>query len=62
MAEKVAAQNHLDVQKSTLDDLDELGEIMTEMLLRQQTVEVSVSRLVIWSIDDCDSRSTATNI
>lgn len=31
---------HLGHLQSTLDDLDELGEIMTEMLQRQQSVEV----------------------
>jgi hypothetical protein len=37
---KDAAQRHLDAQHSTLNDLDELGEIMTQMLQRQQSVEV----------------------
>lgn len=39
------AQHHLNIQRDTLDDLDELGEIMTGMLDRQQVVEVSLSQL-----------------
>ncbi|TBU24040.1 autophagy protein Apg17-domain-containing protein [Dichomitus squalens] len=36
---KESAQEHLEVHRNTLRDLDELGDIMTEMLERQQTVE-----------------------
>ncbi|RPD61104.1 hypothetical protein L226DRAFT_486215 [Lentinus tigrinus ALCF2SS1-7] len=36
---KTAAQEHLEVHRRTLTDLDELGDIMTEMLERQQSVE-----------------------
>jgi hypothetical protein len=39
LAAKGAAQQHLDVHYSILDNLDEFGEIMTEMLHRQETVE-----------------------
>lgn len=41
---KQTAQQHLETHKQTLDDLDELGEIMTEMLERQQDVEMESSR------------------
>lgn len=37
---KNEAQNQLINERNTLDDLDELGEIMTQMLDRQQDVEV----------------------
>lgn len=40
LAAKQAAQQHLDTHQRTLYDLDELGEIMSEMLERQQAVEV----------------------
>jgi autophagy-related protein 17 len=40
---KEVAQQQLDAQRGTLDDLDELGEIMTEMLQRQESVEVHLS-------------------
>jgi autophagy-related protein 17 len=40
LADKDTAQKHLDAHANTLDDLDELGEIMEEMLTRQQIVEV----------------------
>jgi hypothetical protein len=43
---KNAIQPQLDTLPSTLDDLDELGEIMTEMLYRQETVEVSVTSVL----------------
>jgi hypothetical protein len=46
LAGKHAIQQQLDTHPSTLDDLDELGEIMTEMLHRQETVEVSMMFLV----------------
>ncbi|KAI1797380.1 autophagy protein Apg17-domain-containing protein [Ganoderma leucocontextum] len=36
---KAATQEQLEVHRRTLTDLDELGDIMTEMLERQQTVE-----------------------
>ncbi|OCH95414.1 hypothetical protein OBBRIDRAFT_720633 [Obba rivulosa] len=36
---KKTAQQHLDTHRQTLDDLDELGEIMTEIMERQQDVE-----------------------
>ncbi|KAI0951131.1 hypothetical protein AcW1_008249 [Taiwanofungus camphoratus] len=39
LAAKQAAQQHLDTHRRTLYDLDELGEIMSEMLERQQAVE-----------------------
>jgi autophagy-related protein 17 len=34
------SQSHLSLLSHTLDDLDELGEIMTEMLQTQEDVEV----------------------
>lgn len=37
---KTAAQGQLDASRSTLDDLDELGDIMSDMLQKQQDVEV----------------------
>lgn len=37
---KAASQDRLDIHRATLTDLDELGDIMTEMLERQQGVEV----------------------
>jgi hypothetical protein len=37
---KEAGQKQLARLQNTLDDLDELGDIMTEMLQRQQSVEV----------------------
>lgn len=40
VAGKDAAEVHLDAQRETLDDLEELEEIMAEMLQRQQSVEV----------------------
>ncbi|KAH9919879.1 autophagy protein Apg17-domain-containing protein [Amylocystis lapponica] len=39
LAAKRTAQQHLDTHRQTLDDLDELGEIISEMLERQQAVE-----------------------
>ncbi|KAI0714454.1 autophagy protein Apg17-domain-containing protein [Cerioporus squamosus] len=39
LAAKTAAQEHLQVHRRTLTDLDELGDIMSEMLERQQNVE-----------------------
>lgn len=39
LADKDVAQKHLNAQQNTLDDLHELGEIMTEMLTRQQIVD-----------------------
>ncbi|EMD34082.1 hypothetical protein CERSUDRAFT_107843 [Gelatoporia subvermispora B] len=41
---KKAAQQQLETHRQTLDDLDELGEIMTEMLERQQDVEAESSK------------------
>ncbi|KIM84999.1 hypothetical protein PILCRDRAFT_67316 [Piloderma croceum F 1598] len=40
LAGKNEIQQQLGTHPSTLDDLDELGEIMTEMLRRQETVEL----------------------
>ncbi|KAI9061011.1 hypothetical protein FKP32DRAFT_1654906 [Trametes sanguinea] len=40
LAAKSDAQEHLDTHRRILTDLDELGEIMTDMLNRQHTVEV----------------------
>ena len=40
MLAKAEAQARLEVHTNILNDLDELGDIMTEMLERQQTVEV----------------------
>ena len=40
MLAKTAVQEQLDVSRSTLDDLDELGDIMSDMLQKQQDVEV----------------------
>ncbi|CDO77390.1 hypothetical protein BN946_scf184835.g12 [Trametes cinnabarina] len=37
---KASAQEHLDTHRSILTDLDELGEIMADMLDRQQAVEI----------------------
>lgn len=42
---KAATQERLEIHRSTLTDLDELGDIMTEMLERQQSVEVRLSGL-----------------
>ncbi|EIW57328.1 uncharacterized protein TRAVEDRAFT_169021 [Trametes versicolor FP-101664 SS1] len=39
LAAKAAAQEHLDTHRRILTDLDELGDIMTDMLERQQHVE-----------------------
>jgi len=39
LAGKKAIQQQLDTHPGTLDDLEELGEIMTEMLQRQESVE-----------------------
>lgn len=38
---KTAAQERLTTQSSTLDNLDELGDIMSDMLQKQQDVEVT---------------------
>ncbi|PCH42280.1 hypothetical protein WOLCODRAFT_152309 [Wolfiporia cocos MD-104 SS10] len=40
LAARQATQQLLDSQRQTLDDLDELGDIMSEMLERQQDVEL----------------------
>lgn len=40
LAAKALAQQHLDTHHITLDDLEELGDIMSEMLRKQQEVEV----------------------
>ena len=40
LAAKADAQERLDIHRSTLTDLDELGKIMTDMLEHQQAVEV----------------------
>lgn len=45
---KSSAQEQLDSHRAVLDDLDELGEIISEMLERQQVAEVRMSR----SLDD----------
>lgn len=37
------AKKSLETHRQTLDDLDELGDIMSEMLQRQQSLEVSDS-------------------
>lgn len=42
---KTATQEQLDASRSTLDDLDELGDIMSDMLQKQQDVDVSVYSL-----------------
>ena len=42
MGSKRAAREQVGVHKSILTDLDELGEILTEMLERQEVVEVCV--------------------
>ena len=47
LAGKNAIQQQLDTHPSTLDDLDELGEIMTEMLHRQEIVEASDTSLLL---------------
>lgn len=41
---KSAAQEQLDASRGTLDDLDELGDIMSDMLQKQQDVEVRFPR------------------
>ena len=43
MFAKTAAQEQLDASRSILDDLDELGDIMSDMLQKQQEVEVRFS-------------------
>ena len=43
VAAKDAAQERLEIHRSILTDLDELGEIMSEMLERQQIVEVRLT-------------------
>lgn len=40
VAAKALAQQHLDTHHITLDDLEELSDIMSEMLRKQQEVEV----------------------
>jgi len=40
---KTAAQDQLDASHSTLEDLDVLGDIMSDMLQKQQDVEVRFS-------------------
>ena len=45
LAAQHAAQEQLDSHRTTLDDLDELGDILTEMLERQQAVEVRLPTL-----------------
>jgi hypothetical protein len=42
---KTAAQEQLDASRSILEDLDELGDIMSDMLQKQQDVEV---RFPLW--------------
>lgn len=42
---KTATQEQLDASRSTLDDLDELGDIMSDMLQKQQDVDVGVYSL-----------------
>jgi autophagy-related protein 17 len=44
LAAKDTAQQQLDVHHGTLDNLEELGEIMTEMLQRQEQVEARGAR------------------
>ncbi|KAF8127047.1 autophagy-related protein 17 [Boletus edulis] len=41
-----AAQEQLDASRSTLDDLDELGDIMSDMLQKQQDVEADCENLL----------------
>lgn len=43
---KTAAQDQLDASRIKLEDLDELGEIMSDMLQKQQDVEV---RFPLWA-------------
>ena len=40
MLAKTAAQEQLEASRSILEDLDELGDIMSDMLQKQQDVEV----------------------
>lgn len=40
VAAKALAQQHLDTHHITLDDLEELSDIMSEMLRKQQEIEV----------------------
>ncbi|OBZ72535.1 Autophagy-related protein 17 [Grifola frondosa] len=62
---KRLAQEHLDTHRRTLDDLDELGDIMYEMLERQEAVETeSTEHLVVLhhhlvTIDDLHHRFTS---
>lgn len=63
---KTAAQEQVDASRSTLDDLDELADIMSDMLQKQQEVEVRFSfvsgscmvsiKFSVWSVGqaDCD--------
>ncbi|KAH0832924.1 autophagy protein Apg17-domain-containing protein [Lanmaoa asiatica] len=43
---KIAAQGQIDASRSTLDDLDELGDIMSDMLQKQQDVEANCEDLL----------------
>ncbi|KIJ67089.1 hypothetical protein HYDPIDRAFT_85859 [Hydnomerulius pinastri MD-312] len=43
---KAAAQEQLNTSNSTLDDLDELGDIMSDMLQKQQEVEIDCEDLL----------------
>ncbi|GBE87793.1 autophagy protein Apg17-domain-containing protein [Sparassis latifolia] len=59
---KRTAEQHLDTHRKTLDDLDELGDIMTEMLERQEAVESESNEHLaqlhhhLLSIDDLQHR------
>ena len=45
LAAKRAAQNQLDAHRTVLEDLDELGDIISDMVARQQAAEVRISTL-----------------
>lgn len=65
VATKRTAQQNLDAHRRILDDLDELGEIMSEMLERQQAVEdearehVALLHHHIVTIEDLQHRFTS---
>lgn len=57
---KEKTQEHLIILKTSLDDLEELGDILTEMLERQQVVQV-LSYFCI-SFNNCDSFGASSAI
>ncbi|KZT18844.1 hypothetical protein NEOLEDRAFT_1189403 [Neolentinus lepideus HHB14362 ss-1] len=57
---KATSQEHFSYHRGILDDFDELGEIMADMLLHQEKIEVShISFSVRLSPHCCGHRQTA---